>query len=144
VEFALVLTPLTLLLLAIIQLGLVFNAYVTISNAVREGARSGSIYVYDRSKTKSWNDTARAAVARDVMVSGMGMLKATAPQLSASAPTITYSVPSGVADSDTRSGQELTVQLHYNMDLILPLVADLLPLQNGRLPMDATITVVVN
>ena len=47
VEFALVLMPLFVILLAIIQFGFIFNAYVTITNATREGARNGTVYVYD-------------------------------------------------------------------------------------------------
>jgi hypothetical protein len=33
--------------MGIIQFGLIFAVYVTINNAVREGARWGSIYIYD-------------------------------------------------------------------------------------------------
>ena len=59
VEFALVLTPLLLILLGIIQFGFVFNTYVTLTNAAREAAREGTIYVYDRTLTKGQNDAAR-------------------------------------------------------------------------------------
>src|SRR5687767_8057463 len=46
VEFSLVLLPLMLVLLGIIQFGLIFNSYVTMTNAAREGARTGTIYVH--------------------------------------------------------------------------------------------------
>jgi Flp pilus assembly protein TadG len=144
VEFALVLTPLMILMLAIVQLGLIFNGYVTLSNAVREGARTASIYVYDRNLSKAQNDTERAAAARTSLVNGLGILKRTAPQLDSAEPTITYSIPAGTADSNARVGQEVTVHVHYGMDLILPLIAQMLPLESGRLPLDASMTVVVN
>ena len=47
VEFALVLMPLFVIVLAIVQFGFIFNAYVTITNATREGARNGTVYIYD-------------------------------------------------------------------------------------------------
>ena len=39
--------PLFIILLGIIQFGFIFNAYVTITNATREGARLGTVYVYE-------------------------------------------------------------------------------------------------
>ena len=59
VEFALVLMPLFIILLGIIQFGFVFNSYVTITNATREGARTGTIYMYDPALSKAQNDVAR-------------------------------------------------------------------------------------
>ena len=49
VEFSLVLMPLFFILLGIIQFGFIFNTYVTMTNAARDAARLGTIYVYDRS-----------------------------------------------------------------------------------------------
>lgn len=144
VEFALVLTPLLLLMMGIVQLGLIFNGYVTLSNAVREGARSASIYVYDGGASKSANDTARAAVARTYLVDSFGLLKRTAPELVASEPTITYTLPAGTSDTNARVGQLMTIHVHYSMTMIIPLIAQMLPLESGRLPMDAEMTVVVN
>jgi Flp pilus assembly protein TadG len=43
VEFALVLPILCLLLLAVIQFGIVFSNYVTLTDAVRAGARTGAV-----------------------------------------------------------------------------------------------------
>lgn len=144
VEFAMVLTPLTLLMMGIIQLGLVFNAYVTLSNATREGARAASIHVFDRSKTKAQNDADRLAIMRTTLTNGMGVLSRTAPQLVQADQTITYSVPSGVADSDPRTGQYARVRSHYHLDLIMPIIADLLPLDGGRLALDIEVTMVIN
>ena len=68
VEFALVLLPLFFIMLGIVQFGLIFNSYVTITNAAREGARSGSVYIYDatmskaqrRRKASSWRSSSRS------------------------------------------------------------------------------------
>jgi Flp pilus assembly protein TadG len=43
VELALVLPILSLLLLGMIQFGVVFNHYITLTDAVRAGARTGSV-----------------------------------------------------------------------------------------------------
>ena len=43
VEFALVLPALMLILLAIVQFGVVFKEYITLTDAVREGARKAAV-----------------------------------------------------------------------------------------------------
>lgn len=158
VEFALVLAPLLLLLLAIIQFGFIFNAYVTLTNAVREGARAGTIYVYDRSKSKSQNDLARNEQVRTTILASLDLLSRSAPQFTTSSSwsqsgltftsgdlTITYTIPAGVTDSDPRVGQQLTVRAVYHQDLIIPIVANLLPRDaGGRLALPAEVTMVIN
>jgi len=144
VEFAIVLTPLMLLMMGIVQLGLVFNAYITLSNATREAARTVSVYVYDRTLSKAQNDAARLDVMRSTLTSAMGLLKKTSPQLVQGDQTISYSLPFGVTDSDPRAGQYARVHGHFHLDLIIPLVADLLPLEGGRMALDAEVTVVIN
>ena len=42
-EFALVLPILALLLFGVVQLGIVFNNYITVTDAVRAGARKGAV-----------------------------------------------------------------------------------------------------
>ena len=79
VEFSLVLMPLFVILLAIIQFGFVFNAYVTITNAAREGARNGSIYIYDASLSKAQNDLARNESIRTSVISSMNLLTKVSP-----------------------------------------------------------------
>src|SRR6187549_3919598 len=78
VEFGLVLLPLFFILLGIIQFGLVFNTYVTITNATREGARSGSVYIYDASLSKDQNDLARNNAIKSSLMASMNILKKTA------------------------------------------------------------------
>jgi Flp pilus assembly protein TadG len=158
VEFALILTPLLLVMLGIIQAGLIFNAYVTVANAAREGARAATIYLYDRTMTKAQNDVARAESARAAIRSGMGMLGTAAPQFANSSTwtqasdtftsgdlRLTYTVPTGTTASDPRTGQQVSVAMTYHIDLILPFISSLLPHDpNGRMPIGAQVTMVVN
>jgi len=76
VEFALLLPILMYILMGIMQFGLIFAAYITVNNAVREGARWGSIYVYDSSssQTQATNDTARQNGILERLVAGRGIL----------------------------------------------------------------------
>jgi Flp pilus assembly protein TadG len=144
-EFALILTPLMVVLLGIMQMGFVMNAYVTLSNAAREGARSASVYIYDRTQTKATNDANRLVAAQTSINSSMGLLKKTAPQFGPSDMVLTYSLPSGVSETDTRTGQYVTIRLTYHLDLMIPLISAVLPKDGGgRLPMTGEVTMVIN
>ncbi len=74
VEFALLLPVLLLVLMGIIQFGLIFVTYVTMNNAAREGARWGSIYVYDTGLSQPANDTARGDGVVDRIIAARGVL----------------------------------------------------------------------
>jgi Flp pilus assembly protein TadG len=158
VEFALVLVPLFLILLGIVQFGFIFNSYVTMTNAAREGARTGTVYMYDASLSKAQNDLARNEAMRTALLASMNMLNKTAPHFATSSSwtqsgltfsnsdlVVTYVVPVGVTDTDSRVGQQITVRASYHQDLIIPLVAVLLPRDaNGRLGLTSEVTMVVN
>jgi Flp pilus assembly protein TadG len=158
VEFALVLTPLFLILLGIIQFGFVFNSYITLANATREAAREGSIYVYTQSQTQAVNDAARNAQILSTVKGSMNLLSATAPQFTTGSTwtqsgntftngdlTITYAVPASVTASDPRTGETITVRAQYHQDLIIPLIAALLPRDgSGRLVLTGEVTMVIN
>jgi Flp pilus assembly protein TadG len=164
VEFALILTPLFLILLGIIQFGFIFNTYVTLTNATREAARAGSIYIYDSSldanpvTAKALNDLARNEAMKDELKTAMNLLSKTAPQFTVGSTwsqsgltftngdlTVTYVIPTGVTDSDPRTGQRITVQARYHQDLIIPLIANLVPKDSGdRLVLTGEVTMVVN
>lgn len=158
-EFALVLVPLTLVLLGIIQLGLIFNAYVTVSNAAREGARTASIYVYNYTCTptpaavKGCNDTKRALDAQNAVSSTLGLLSTVAPQFTkASDVTIAYSgtagcpaAVAGVALSDSRKGEYACLTVQYHLDLLIPLIGELMPKDSGgRMIIQAQSSMVIN
>jgi Flp pilus assembly protein TadG len=74
VEFALLLPLLMYILMGIMQFGLIFAVYLTLNNAVREGARGASIYVYDNTVTQAANDAARNNGLLDQLVAARGIL----------------------------------------------------------------------
>ena len=158
VEFALVLVPLFMILLGIIQFGFVFNAYVTLTNAAREGARIGTVYVYDASLSKAQNDLARNELVQTSLTNSLNLLGKTAPNFTTGSTwtqssqtytngdlIITYVTPSGVTETDARVAQQLTVRATYHQDLIIPLISTFLPKDaGGRLALTGEVTMVVN
>lgn len=155
VEFSIVLAPLLLVVLGILQFGLIFNSYVTVSNAVREAAREGSIYRYSSAvcgggnqSCRDANDAARLARMTTVFRSSLGMLSTSAPQFTDADLAVGYEVPTGGVDSDNRTGQRLTVRATYHQDLLVPLIAAFLAQEtvSGRTltPIRAQVTMVVN
>ena len=74
VEFALLLPILMYILMGIMQFGLIFAVYLTLNNAVREGARWATIYVYDNNQTQAQNDAARNDGMLDRVVDAKGIL----------------------------------------------------------------------
>jgi Flp pilus assembly protein TadG len=76
VEFAIILPVLLMVLFAILQFGVVFNNYIQVTAAAREGARKAAV---SRSLGTSAAETAATASA-----------KAAAPGLTASKVTVTY------------------------------------------------------
>ena len=158
VEFSLVLMPLFLILLGIIQFGFIFNTYVTMTNASRDAARLGTVYVYDRTLTKAQNDLARNESIKSQVLASMNMLAKTSPHFSTGATwtqsggtytngdlIVTYVLPAGVTASDPRTGEEVTVKAVYHQDLVIPLVSTFLPQDaGGRLPLAGEVTMVLN
>jgi Flp pilus assembly protein TadG len=169
VEFSLILLPLFFILLGIIQFGFIFNTYVTMTNAARDAARFGTVYSFNRACSKAQNDILRNEAIRTALVSSMNQLTIASPRFATTTPTttdactrtggwttsgttytngdlvITYRVPTGITDEDSRTGQEVTVSAVYHQDLIVPLVSSLLPKDaGGRLSLTGIVTMVLN
>ena len=105
VEFAAVLLPVLLLIVGIVQFGLLFGANVTLTNAAREGARAGTIYIHDYQHTKSWNDAHRCAEIAEAAMQAMGFLSTSSPHFS-------VTMSGGVCSTSTGESQtngDLTV-----------------------------------
>lgn len=103
VETALILPVLLLILTGIIDFGLLFNNYLVVSNASREGAR--------RVAVGNTDDQITAAV------------KAVAASLDAAKLTITI-----LPDQDSRAtGDAATVTVQYEYSMITPIVAAIVP-----------------
>ena len=158
VEFSFVLMPLFVIILGIVQFGFIFNAYVTVTNAAREGARNGTVYVYDSAMSKAQNDLARNEFIRTSLLASMNLLTKTSPNFATSGTwtqsgttftngdlVVSYVLPTGTTDTDARVGQQITVRATYHQDLVIPLVNQLLPKDaNGRLGLTAEVTMVAN
>jgi Flp pilus assembly protein TadG len=158
VEFALVLTPLFLVLLGIIQFGFIFNTYVTLTNSAREGARSGTVFICDPIDSKDQNDLARNEVIRSAVVGSLNLLSTTSPRFANSGTwtksgmvfttgdlVVTYAVPSDVVDTDCRRGETIDVRATYHQDLIIPIISNFLPHDGGgRLSLVGDVTMVIN
>jgi len=100
-----VLLPVLLILVAIIQFGLLFGANVTLTNAAREGARAGTIYVFDRDHTKTWNDAARCGAVVEAATDAFGMLSTTTPHFTVTLSGTSCPTPSG----DTQVNGDMTI-----------------------------------
>jgi hypothetical protein len=79
VEFALVLIPILLIVVAIVQFGLIFGANVTLTNATREAARAATIVRYDIAASRSVNDLDRCTRAVDAARQSFGLMTAASP-----------------------------------------------------------------
>lgn len=162
VEFALILGPLLLLLLGVVQFGFIFNTYVTVSTAAREAAREGSIYVYDRTITRSANDALRNSSMRTALLASLNGLAKTSPNFangstwtsvtSGTTTTftngdilVTYVQPGSITTNDPRQGYQVTVRATYHLDIVVPLIDIFLPEDaGGRLPLAGEVTMVIN
>lgn len=161
VEFAAVLLPVLLIVVGIIQFGMLFNAEVTLTNAAREGARSGTIYVYTGTDQVA-NDRDRCTAALRSAIAAFGLLARSSPHFTAADPCtsahrvdastwvngdlrITYAQPTGVVTNDARRGYRMTVRITYRSDIIVPLIGPLLsPDANNRFVHAAEVTMVIN
>lgn len=100
VEFALVVPLVILILMAIIEFGFMFNAYITISNASREGARLGAL---------GSNDTAVVTRVVDTSVAlDPGKINVT------------------ITPANRSRGDMIRVQVNYDYVLITPIISSVL------------------
>lgn len=157
VEFALLLPVLMYILMGIMQFGLVFASYLTINNAVREGARWGSISVFDTNAGATVNDETRQDGVRTRIIQGRGILNipttgsnnnfdsgdgnwtaGAASDCFTQTPTptivwkdgdftICYSIPTTVSANDARRGYYMEVTAWYHQEVFVPLLAIFLP-----------------
>lgn len=141
-EFALILVPLMLIILGIIQMGFIFNAYVTISNAAREGAREGTIFVADQTASQASNDGARETRIRQAVRNTLGLLP---DNLTDANIAITYANPDSEPSTASRKGWQVTVRVTYPLDLLIPFIGDMMPRDaGGRMPIIGEVTMVIN
>jgi Flp pilus assembly protein TadG len=113
VETALMILVVLLLLMGIIEFGFLFYAYVRVSNAAREGARAGSLWLMHQ-----YNPTLCEQVQQSVWSEFPAV---------EDAGTVAITLPDGdvdCSDSPTlEAGGPITVTVSYDYDL--PLISDL-------------------
>ena len=85
VEFAAVLLPLLMIIVGIIQFGLLFGANVSLTNAAREGARDGTVYLFSGTD-KLTNDKNRCTAVLQGAKSSFGLIAAASPYFVAADP----------------------------------------------------------
>ncbi|MGM0501113.1 MAG: TadE/TadG family type IV pilus assembly protein [Bacillota bacterium] len=105
VELVLVLPILLLLLFGIVEFGRIFHAYLVIANSAREGARVGSI--------KNSDSQITTAVEDSVSPSNLDLNQLT--------------IDISPTEGSRSSGDSLTVEVEYQVDLFLPIITNLLP-----------------
>jgi Flp pilus assembly protein TadG len=145
VEIALLLPLLLLILFGIIVAGFVFYAHIQVSNAVREGARAGSIYRLTQFDT-GWtlDQTVRKAIYNpDTGQSALGFLPPTSPSFNAASDvtvTLADGNPADLCSLDTSNpcpGDKLTVRVVYRYTV--PVVAVALPMFPQPLVMQSSV-----
>ena len=124
VEFALLLPLLMYILMGIMQFGLIFATYLTINNASREGARWGSIYIYDNTLSQAQNDAARNNGLLDRLADARGILNinrtANTTNFAASAATWTSGTTASGAGAACLVPSGTTLEVWYdNGDTLL-------------------------
>jgi Flp pilus assembly protein TadG len=103
VEFAMVLPLLALVLFAVIQFGIVYNNYISLTDAVRAGARKGAV---------------SRMVADPVGTTKQAVIDSASPDLNTSSPCTSGNVCVTVT-SDWQPGDTVTVQATYPYSLNL-------------------------
>lgn len=101
VEMALLLPLIFLILAGIIEFSLMMNSYLTISHAAREGARLGAVGSTDQEIVDKVNEVASFLDPNNITV-------VISPQ-----------------QSERMSGESITVEVHYEFPIIIPIISDI-------------------
>jgi hypothetical protein len=118
--------------------------------------------VYDRNITQAANDLLRNNTAKSTLLGSFNGLSTTSPNFATGSTwttttsgstitatngdmVITYTLPGTVTDNDPRAGWRIRIKATYHQDIIIPLIGAFLPKDgNGRLPLGADVTMVIN
>lgn len=128
VETTFMILAVLLLLMGIIEFGFLFYAYVRVSNAAREGARAGSLWLYHRESTgppDNYYDPILCDTVSEAVLSEVSAMQ-----------YITITLQEGVVfcddtDLTPQAGEPITVTATY--DYPLPVVSAL-PIIGGIIP----------
>lgn len=103
VEMALVLPILLMLIMGMIEFGRIFNAYLIVTNASREGARIAVVGGTDADINNSVINTTNTLKQEDLSIS------ITPDELS------------------RNRGTQVSVTVHYNLEMICPIISGIIP-----------------
>lgn len=124
VETALVMPMVFALLLGFLELGVAFNAYVTVVSAAREGARAGAVFVYDSSLSQATNDQNRSNAVRDAVESSLGILRRSPPSFDRDLDvSIGYVHDASLPLLFSRRGDLIAVDVTYRHELLSKLMS---------------------
>ena len=110
VEFALVLPVFLLLLFAIVDFGMGFNAWITVTNSAREGARVGAVHPPLNVSSSPCNGKSSLDQCIEDRVRATADLADQSTKM-----TVT------ITNANGQSGESVVVQADYQYDLITPL-----------------------
>jgi Flp pilus assembly protein TadG len=113
VEFAIVVPILLVLVLGIIQFGIVFNHHLTLTDAVRAGARQAAV-----SRTLSSQAAAVAAAEARVRSAASGSLSDAANPVALPVTVTPYDPVSGQAKFVQGGDVTVTARYHYDINLL--------------------------
>jgi Flp pilus assembly protein TadG len=126
VEFALVLPLLVLVLFGIVELGILLNIYIGMTNSAREGARAGAVYQYTGPATSSSAsttitntiDTGRLQYLSQVITDTLN------PIVDSTTVTVTvgYTTTTMLPANPYRAGDMIAVQLEHDHSLFFGLL----------------------
>jgi Flp pilus assembly protein TadG len=125
VEFALVLIFIILpVTMVFIEASVILYEYVTLTNAAREGAHAGSIYLYvgDPGGSSAAPDAGRSAAIREAVQGTIGPLIAPPPDCNGTTSSttcwITYGPPTAPIPDPLRSTDAMTVSITHTHTLL--------------------------
>ena len=125
VEFALILPLLVAFLFGIVELGILFNVYIGMTNMAREGARAGSVYQYTgTAPTNSGTVGSQAApIDQQRLLYISSILTDTInPIVSPTTLTVTVTYPTTPITDPYRAGDTLNVAIEHDEPLFFGLL----------------------
>ena len=126
VEMALVLPILLMLLFGIVEFGRIFNTYLIVSNASREGARLAALRAVDDS-------TVIENEVKDFIVS-TGLCKIGEVDGKVTVTTLEEGV--SYLKENRKSGERILVEVQYNLNLITPIIGPIIS-ESGNIDIEA-------
>jgi Flp pilus assembly protein TadG len=120
VEFALIAPLLVMVLFGIVELGILLNVYIGMTNSAREAARAGAIFQYTGSAPMSGDATAAGVIdaSRREYLSGV-ITETLNPIVDSTTVTVTtsYTPTTALATNPYRAGETIAVQLAHDHEL---------------------------